>query len=186
MKLSDYYHGFELDIDSIGTYSIDKRNIALGYDAPLPYDFDFAEHIRLTFNVQGAKGAKIMLIGDTPSGYPIKSTVSATDDEIKTVLRRFFYDEKGKTRFDNGLSPYWWGAWTAHFQEWCRTRHDYDISAFIRRMEPSERGKLLAQIPIMGIPEQCQEFVQTFLRLLREEYSAEDVVEMMERFVQVR
>lgn len=181
MKLSDYYHGFELDIDSVGDSSISKRNIELGYNACLPYDFDFAEHIRLTFNVQGAQGVKIMLIGDTPSGYPVKSTVSATDDEIKTVLRRFFYDEKGKTRFDNGLGPYWLGAWTAHFQEWCRTRHDYDISALIKRMEPTERDKLLESLPLMGIPEQYREFVHHFLALLRRGCGAGEVIGALEK-----
>lgn len=181
MTLSNYYHGFELDIDSIGDFSISKRNIELGYNACLPYDFDFAEHIRLCFNIQASQPARILLIGDAPNGLPIRATVSATDGEIKTVLHRFFHDEKGKTRFDCGLTRYWLGVWQAHFREWCMTRHDYDVTALIRRMEPTERDKLLDSLPLMGVSEQYQAFAQHFLALLRKGYGAGEIIQALEK-----
>lgn len=148
MKLHDTmlqtYDGFTLDTEKIELHSVHKLNIELPYHGPLPKQFDGTINPRVYFNVQAAQGAKVLLLADKPNGKEVRARVDASEDEIKSILRRFFHREGGKTRFDCGLTPYWLGAWAAHFREWELIRYSaWDI---INRLSATERAALLAEL----------------------------------------
>lgn len=149
MKLYDTLHqtygGFTLDTSKINcNHSISEKNIELLYDGPLQEQFAGANNPRIYFNVQASHGAKVLLLADRPDGKKVRASIEASEDEIKNILRRFFYQEDGKTRFDCGLTPYWLGTWAAHFREWDQIRYSaWDI---IDRLTISERAVLLKEL----------------------------------------
>lgn len=110
----------------------------------MPEQFAGISDPRIYFNVQAAQGAKVLLLAESPDGKKVRGNIEASESEIKNVLRRFFYHKDGKTRFECGLTPYWLGAWAAHFMEWERVKYSaWDI---IDRLTVTERAALLKEL----------------------------------------
>lgn len=138
------YNGFTLDTDKIELHSTSKRNIELPYSGPMPAQFADTSNPRIYFNVQAAQGANVLLVADKPDGKKFRAVIEASEEEIKSILRRFFFCEGGKARFNCGLIPYWLGTWATHFLEWERTRHS--VWNIIDRLTTAERASLLAEL----------------------------------------
>lgn len=149
MKLHDTLHqtygNFTLDTSKINcNHSISEKNIEMPYNGPLPEQFAETSNPRIYFNVQATQGAKVLLLAEKSDGKKVRASIEASEDEIKNILRRFFYREDDKTRFDCGLIPYWLGTWAAHFREWDQIR--YSAWNIIDRLTISERAVLLKEL----------------------------------------
>lgn len=138
-------YGQTLDTSKINcSHSVSEKQIELLYSGPLPEQFAGISDPRIYFNVQAAQGAKVLLLAESPDGKKVRGNIEASESEIKNVLRRFFYREDGKTRFECGLTPYWLGTWAAHFMEWEQVKYSsWDI---IDRLTVTERAALLKEL----------------------------------------
>ncbi len=142
----------EIDIDAIGSRSMDKSMIVLPYTGALPDLFAGCERPRVCINVTASQGAALALVANRQDGkHKTRATIEATADEIEELLFSFFMEPAKavgtyKTRFDCGLTPYWLGHWQACFSEWNGLRRYYKIGCLLDRLEPSELEKVLARM----------------------------------------
>lgn len=139
-------NGFTIDPSKIDyTRSTDKRNIELPYTGELPAQFEGVTNPRIYFNVQATEKVRIILLAER-DGKTIRARVDAPPAEIEEILMKFFFRFKGntgKTRFDCGLTPYWLGAWMAHFVEWQRVKDYFGVYGLFDRLDASEQTKFL-------------------------------------------
>ena len=116
MNMDKTHNGFELDVSAIKLQSMDSSNIRLPYTGNLPVVADSA-YISLIMMPIQARAVLVCKCGGKDKRFVLKYTA----DEIKELLDKFFFTDKGGTRFDNGLDQYWLGTWTAHYVDWKRT-----------------------------------------------------------------
>lgn len=109
------YNGFVLDAAAIQLKSINPENICLPYIGPLPDKIKTeSAYVALQIRPNYPKCLIVCECSDKQRSY----IVECTDDEIKALLDRFFYDAEGSMRLDTGLEPFWLGLWTAHYEDW--------------------------------------------------------------------
>lgn len=115
MNMNKAYNGFELDTSAIKLQSLDSDNIRLPYTGPLPVAAD-SSYVALMMMPMQARAVLVCKCGDKDKRFVLAYTTA----EIKALLDKFFFTDKGGTRFDNGLDRYWLGAWTSHYIDWKR------------------------------------------------------------------
>lgn len=118
MHMDQTSNGFELDSTAIKLQSIDRSNIKLPYAGQLP-DGVSADSAYIAFNMMPVQ-AKAVLVCKC-GGKDKRFALDYTAAEVKELLDKFFFTDKGGTRFDTGLDLYWQGLWTAHYIDWKRT-----------------------------------------------------------------
>lgn len=116
MNIDKLHNGFQLDTSAIKLQSLDSSNVRLPYTGPLPVEADSA-YIALNMMPTQAKAVLVCKCGGKDKRFVLGYTVA----EVKGLLGKFFFTDKGGTRFDNGLDRYWLGLWTAHYIDWTRT-----------------------------------------------------------------
>lgn len=143
------YGGFDLDVDKIGNTSISKDEIKLPYTGKLPAACDSAT---ISFRVT-PENINVILETQANNHKPIRYIVLASQEEVDSILWRFFFEPHGKrerTRFDSGLSEYWLGRYQAEFVAWrriCKTPQD--IGKILRQFTREQRGNVYRMIERM-------------------------------------
>lgn len=118
MNLEQTSNGFELDSKAIKFQSIARRNIKLPYVGQLPIGVSAdSAYIALNMMPTQAKAVLVCRCGGKDKRFVLNYTAA----EVKELLDKFFFTDKGGTRFDNGLDQYWLGLWMAHYIDWTRT-----------------------------------------------------------------
>lgn len=116
MNIEQTHNGYELDTSAIKLQSMDNSSIHLSYTGSLPVKADSA-YVALKMMPTQAGAVLVCKVDGKEKRYVLEYSVS----EIKELLEKFFFSDKGNTRFDNGLDRYWLGLWTAHYLDWKRT-----------------------------------------------------------------
>ncbi len=91
-----------LDTSALGMRSVSKTDIKLPYSGVLPEQMAVPSSAYVYFNVQLVQGVRLVLVVKS-SGKDIKCPLEATNEEIVTLLDKFFDQSQSET----GMAPYW-------------------------------------------------------------------------------
>lgn len=118
------YGGFQIDPGKIKMHSVNERNIELPYTGDIPDDLKpTITAARIGVYVAVTRTPAAVLILTDRSGKDHRYTLDATSAELEEIMHRFFFNEKGGTRFDCGLTRYSVGFAQAHFIAWEALQH---------------------------------------------------------------
>ncbi len=108
------YGDFELDINAVGMRSVSLNDIRLPYSGELPAQMRPVQSAYVYLNVQLVQGVRLVLLTDNGAGKCSRRPLDASNEEIISLLDRFFTQDAGST----GLEDYWLGVWQAYYIEW--------------------------------------------------------------------
>lgn len=134
--------GFTIDPACIDGTSICRHEIRLPYAGALPTSYDKA-YLRMRVAPGDVRIAVVATRGQKKETY----FVEATPEEIIGILEPFFFKETKPniylTRFDNGLSNYWTGAFQQDYILWQRfTCQPLRILEILQSLTSEQRERL--------------------------------------------
>jgi len=132
------FNSFELDANAVEMRSASATDIRLPYSGKLPKHMRPVQSAYVYLNVQLIQGARLVLVIDGGKSKKQKRFLEASDDEIITLLDKFFEQERN----DTGLEDYWLGMWQAHYIEWKKftTRPDRLLEAISTLSDQDKRS----------------------------------------------
>lgn len=108
------FGSLKLDTNAIELHSLSDEDIRLPYSGVLPRQMYPASSAYIYFNIQISQEVIVFLVVNMKNGKQKKCSLSASNEELISLLDKFFQQSREKT----GLSRYCLGLWWAHYIDW--------------------------------------------------------------------